>query len=305
MDANALATLGRVFDRAITPVLMNQSVGRQLLPKNMAISGGGIGNTSVLAFGYVGTADAVTEYNILENFADTIDLTESTIKIPIQQDMVRIPRRTFETMKSQGLTPDADYAIQMAKKVSAALDKTVIQGWKSGNTSYEVNGFFKVAGLSHSGFDFGTYGGALKTVGEGVRQLMENKIFSQGYNLVLHPEQYNKLLMSESAYGMEELPKVLRMMNQMAGGGEPGQIYVSDYLEPGTGFMAPVATPANQIYFDLIEAQQPKHYLSFVNGDTDLGDILMRQIGAAVPRFKYLDSEGLSPTVCKFTALGG
>ena len=298
---HAIADMGRQFDRIISPVLMAQSIGRQLISKNMMLSGRGIGNTSISSFGYKDTAEAVTEYQILQSFADRPDIESSKVLIPIQQDMATIKRRDFEAMRMQGYSVDADVSIQMAKKVSWELDKTIIQGWNNG----EVKGFFQVAALSHTGYDFGTYKGAIQTVSEGLKQLHENKIYSQGYNLVVHPEQYRALLISETPVGIEELPKVLNLLNENAPG-QFGRVYSCEHLEPGTGFMTPVATPANQLYCDLIEAQEPKHYLSYTGGINEaIADINLQLVGAAVPRFKYLDENSLSPAVIKFTALSG
>ena len=44
---NELAEIGRQWDRKIVQVLQTRSIGRQLVPKNMELSGKGIGNTSV------------------------------------------------------------------------------------------------------------------------------------------------------------------------------------------------------------------------------------------------------------------
>lgn len=298
---HAIADMGRQFDKIIEPVLTGQSLGRLLISKNMVLSGKGIGNTSVSSYKYKETAAAVTEYQILQSFADRPDLGRSAVTIPIQQDMVTIKRRDFESMRMQGYSLDSDISIQMAKNVSWELDKTIIQGWNNG----EVKGFFQIAALSHTGYDFGTYKGAIQTVSEGLKQLNENKIYSQGYNLVVHPEQYVDLLISETTVGVGEYPKIMDLLNTNAPG-QYGRVYSCEHLEPGTGFMAPVATPANQLYCDLIEAQEPKHFISYTGGgNEEVADINLQLLGAAVPRFKHLDEGGLSPAVIKFTNLAG
>ena len=100
--SNDLAEIGRQWDRKIVPVLQQQSMGRKLVPKNMELSGKGIGNTSVQNYGYKDTASAITDFNIRHDIADTIDVGGQKILIPIQQDMITIPRRTFEEMKLGG-----------------------------------------------------------------------------------------------------------------------------------------------------------------------------------------------------------
>lgn len=302
--ANSIAEIGRQWDRDIVPVLQSESIGRSLIPKNMKLSGKGIGNTSVKTFGYKGTAAAITDYNIRGDIADTLDVGDSQILIPIQQDMITIPRRSYEAMAEGGYAVDSDMALDMAKKVSLELDTTFIQGWKPDGTNYEVKGLYQVAGNSHAGYDLGTYGNLIKTVAKGLQLLQEDKIYAPAYNLVIAADQYFETVVSESTAGIEEYTKALKLLNLRAGGSQPGQILMSTDLASGTGFMCPIATQATMQYFDYVEAQQPKFSSFFSNGDTESGDINMRLMGAAVPRFKHLDSSSLTdPCVCKFTTL--
>ena len=300
--ANTIAEIGRQWDKDILPVLMANSVGRMLIPKNMKLSGKGIGNTSVQSYGYKGTAAAITDYNLRGDIADTFDVGESSIKIPIQQDMITIPRRSFEAMAQAGYAVDSDMALDMAKKVTIELDSTIIQGWKPDGTNYEIKGFYQIAGNSHAGYDLGTYGNLIKTIALGIQYLKEDKIYSPAYNFVMSPTQYYQAVVSESTAGLEEYAKALKLLNLGAGGAQPGQILMSEDLAAGTGFMAPIATEANRQYFDLIEAQQPKFTSYFKDGNTETGDINLQLIGAAVPRFKHISS-GVDPCVMKFTAI--
>lgn len=299
---NTLSDIGRQWDKQIVPVLQQMSVGRRLIPVNRELSYKGIGNTSVKNYGYKSTASAITDYNIRNDIADHVDVGDSTILIPIQQDMEIVKRRTFESMKYDGITVDADRAKDMAQKLSLELDEVIIQGWKPDGTNYETKGFYQIAGNSHAGFDFGTYGNAIKTVAKGLELLQEDNIYSgAGYNLVIAPAQYFELISSQSSTGIRELPQVLEILNTGASG-QPGQVVMSPKLSSATGFMAPTATEANSIYFDLIEAQVPKNSLRYDQGNEDSGDIILQQIGAAVPRFKHISS-GTDPSVCKFTAV--
>jgi len=302
--SNDLAEIGRQWDRKIVPVLQQQSMGRKLVPKNMELSGKGIGNTSVQNYGYKDTASAITDFNIRHDIADTIDVGGQKILIPIQQDMITIPRRTFEEMKLGGYAVDSDMAMQMAAKLSSELDTTLIDGWKPDGTNYKVKGFYQAAGNSTAGSDFGTYGNAIKSVAAAIELFDTDKIRSDaGFNLVLAGTQYYQLLSSESSSGIAELPKVIDMLN-LNTGGRAGTVMMSPDLAAGTGFMSPTATPGNIIYFDLIEALQPTNYLTYTNADPTNGDIILRQQGAATIRFKHMDSSSLTdPAVCKFTAI--
>lgn len=303
MAQNELANIGKQWDKDIQPYLLGQSIGRQLIPKNMKLSGKGIGNTTVQSFGYKATADAITDYDIRNDMGSGVDIEGAKVIIPIQQDEIEIKRRQFEAMISDGMAVDSDMIAQMAVKVAQELDKTIIQGWKPDGSTYVVKGFYQVAGLSDAGSDIGTYKGAMTTVATGLQKFRAAKIYSQGYNLVLAPAQYNELLISESSTGIPEWEKVIKLLN-VGAPGNPGRILASEDLAAGTGFMAPVSTPANSIYFDLIEAQQPTNDLRYKNGDEKYGDIMLRLVGAAAPRFKYMNaSTGTTPVVCKFTGL--
>lgn len=298
-----LAEYGRQFDRKVAPVWQGQSLGRKLVPKNMELSGKGIGNTSVKGYAYTSMADAITDYDILQDIEEGINTTPQTILIPIQQDVVEIKRRDFEAMKFDGISVDSDVAQVMAVKVTKELDSTIIQGWKPDGTNYKVKGFYQIAGNSSAGSDFGTYGNAIKSVGAALEALNDDSVYSDaGYNMVIAPTQYYQLLTSQSTTGVMELPQVLEMLN-IGTAGQPGQVMVSKDLSAATGFVSPTATPANMIYFDLIEAAQPTNLLKYKNGDTAEGDIIITQRGAAVPRFKGLDGNGLCPAVHKFTAI--
>lgn len=301
--ANDLAEYGRQFDTKVAPIWQTQSIGRKLIPKNMELSGKGIGNTSIKSYGYLSNADAITDYNIRQDISDGVNTSPSTLLIPIQQDMVEIKRRDFEAYKFDGITIDSDVAKVMAVKVAKELDTTIIQGWKPDGTNYKVKGFYQIAGNSSAGSDFGTYGNAIKSVGAALEALNDDGVYSDaGYNLTVAPTQYFQLMTSQSTTGIMELPQVLEMLN-IGVNGQPGQVYVSPDLAAATGFVTPTSTAGNSIYFDLIEAQQPKNLLKYKNGDTEEGDIIITQRGAAVPRFKGLNDSGLCPAVHKFSAI--
>lgn len=300
---NELAEIGRQWDRKIVQVLQTRSIGRQLVPKNMELSGKGIGNTSVKSYGYKSTADAITDMNIRQDLADSIDVEGKTVLIPIQQDMIEIPRRTFESMKFDGINVDSDVAMQMAVKVGKEFDKTIIDGWAPDGTNYLVKGFYQIAGNSGAGSDFGTYGNAVKSVSAAIEALNTDGVYSDaGYNLVVNPTQYFQLISSQSSTGLREFPQVIEILNQDATG-QPGRVFSTTDVAAAKGLLMPTATPGNSIYFDYIEAQQPTNLLKYKDGDTQEGDIIITQRGAATIRFKHVDSSGVDNSVYKFTAI--
>ena len=301
---NALVDVGRQWDKEIIPVLRATSVGRKLIARNNKLSGKGIGNTSVKSYGYGASAAAVTNYHLITDYGDTVNVEDATVAIPIQQDEIRIHRRTYDSMVYDGMTPQSDQAQDMAMKPSVELDQLIIDGWKPDGTNYEIKGLYQVAGNSTAGADFGTYGNAVISCGTLIGLLQDDTIYSEGYNLTLATAQYQQLLGSISSTGVREMPQVLEMLNAGIPDGQPkpGRIYQSSVLTAATGLITPVATEANMIYMDLIEAQQPTNTLYYENGNTERGDIILQQIGAAVPRFRRLSS-GVTNAVGKFTAI--
>jgi len=142
---NTLNDLGKVWDKAIIPVLQEQSIGRKLIPLNTTMSGKGIGMTSVALMSYATTAGAVINYNIQNTIEETVDVTTDVLKIPIQQDDRTIDRRAWESFKMSGVPIDSDMAMDMAANITAAEDALIIDGWKPDGTNYEILGMYPVS----------------------------------------------------------------------------------------------------------------------------------------------------------------
>ena len=298
--ANTLNELGKVWDKAIKPVLREQSVGRKLIPLNPAVSGKGIGMTSIASITYTATAGAVINYNIQNNIEETVDMTTSVLKIPVQQDDRTIDRRAWESFKLNGTPIDNDMAFDMAANVATAEDEMIINGWKPDDSNYKSLGMYQVADNTTTGSSFATYGNAKRTVSTAIGLLREDKIYSQGWNLTLNFAQYAELVGSESPMGISEYEQVVKLLNLNGAG---GQIFESSNITDGTGMVSPVASSANIRFFDLVEAQRPKYELWFED-PKDSGPIKSRLLGAVVPRFKHQDaSTDLDPCICTLTGI--
>ena len=299
--SNALKDLGKAWDAAIVAVLGEQTIGRKLIPKNEALSGKGIGMTSVETRAYTARSDAVINYDIQEDIEEAVDITSKTLKIPVQQGDARIKRRDWEAYKLAGVAIDNDIAIDMAAKVAEKEDSMIIDGWKPDGTNYYVKGMYQVANNTFSGAGFDTVGSALAGVANAIALLRADKIYSVGWNLVLNPVQYGELEASYSTTLGLEYDQVLKMLNRNAPG-SPGRVYESSSIVAGTGLVAPVATVANKRFFDLIVAQEPKHDIWYETSK-DTGPIRARLLGALVPRFKHLDSSDLDNCICTLTGI--
>ena len=296
--ANTLNTLGKVWDKAIVPVLQEQSVGRRLIPLNTTVSGMGIGMTSVASISYTATAGAVINYNIQNNIEETVDTTTEVLKIPVQQDDRTIDRRAWESYKLNGTPIDNDMAFDMAANVAAAEDAMIINGWIPDGANYETLGMFQVAGNTFAGSSFATYGNAIAAVAGAIGELRATKIYSQGWNMTLNYTQYAELVGSQSPMGISEYEQVVKMLNMNGAG---GQIFESSNIVAGNGMISPVASSANIRFFDLVEAQRPKYELWFED-PKDSGPIKSRLLGAVVPRFKHLSSSQ-DDCICTLTGI--
>ena len=299
--ANALKELGKSWDKDIVAVLAEQTIGRKLIPKNEALSGKGLGMTSVETRAYTARSGAIINYDIQEDLEDAIDITAKTLKIPVQQDDTRIKRRDWEAYKLAGVPIDNDIAIDMAANVAAKEDALIIDGWKPDGTNYALKGMFKVANNTFAGAGFETAGKALAAVANAISLLRADKIYSVGWNLILNPVQYGELEASYSTTLGLEYDAVLKMLNRNAPG-SPGRIYESSNMVAGNGMVAPVATAANKRFFDLVIAQEPKHDVWYETSE-ETGPIRARLVGALVPRFKHLDGSDLDNCICTLTGI--
>jgi hypothetical protein len=289
---------------AIVPVLQANSVGKMIMPVNPDLSKKGLGVLSVESFNYVARADAAIDYDIQQNIGDPIDVTGTITKIPVQQDDAVIRRRNWDAYIQRGIAIQNDLALDMAQNIALQQTKLIVDGWAPNGTTYTIKGCYQVADNTFGGADSGTFGNILKATAGAIAKLKEDKIYSMGYNLCLAPFNSGELDASIQ-YGVSEYQLILDVLNKgFPRGSGPGQIIECVDLAAGTGFVAPVATPANTRFFDIVETQVPTNELWYEGGNESSGDINVRQVGAMVPRFKHLNSSGVDPCVCTITGLG-
>lgn len=303
---NALLThLKDLFDPTIIPVLTAQSVGRQLMPINPELSGQGLGVLTVDTLRYVARSGAITNYDIQKDIEDTIDIESLQVRVPVQQDMVRIKYRDWLAYQKKKIPIEADISTDMTAKIAREQDKIISDGWKPQGANYLIKGMHQVAGNSVTGADSGTYGNVKAAVVSSISKLKISGIYSRGYNLSMAPFNHAELMDSENDNGKEEAAAILKILNAAAPNGtQPGQIYEVPDLAAGTAMVSPVASQENLRFFDIIELQVPENDLWY-DGGRPKGDIMMEQVGALVPRFKHLDPDTLTdPCVCKITSLG-
>lgn len=301
---NALAELGKRWDDAIVPVLRANSIGKMLMPVNPELSGKGLGVLTIETMKYVARSAAAINYDIQQDIEDTVDITSTPLSIPVQQDDVKIKRRDWEAYIEKGVPIENDLALDMAANIAAQQSTLIADGWKPDGSNYAVKGMYQVANNTVSGSSFATYGNALSAVASAISELKNDAIYSPGYNLTVATSQHAELEASYTTAGVSEYEQVLKMLNRDAAPNTmPGRIIEGTDLTDGTAMVSPIATQENRRFFDIIETQEPEHHLWYKDGNVKTGDIMVRQVGAMIPRFKHLNSSGKDDCICTITSI--
>lgn len=288
--ANAIKNIAKKFDSAIIAPLQKRLVGRKLVPVNSELSGAGLGMQSVDYWTYAEMSGAQIDYDVIENNEDTVDTTESTIRIPVIQKPYKIPYRTYQSYKMRNIPVDTDLAIQAAYLVAYEEDKLIIDGWKPDGVNYVVPGLYQSAAQTEStAADFATYGNATEKVNKAIT-LLENANVYGPYNLVLNPAQKNELKASESTTGRPEWDRMIGVLNEQDEG--VGTIYSSAVLAAGTGMLLPVS---DSVYFDLVVAKEPFNVLGTDSKQGEVSPIYGGVIDALTIRTKHTNA------ICKLT----
>jgi hypothetical protein len=160
---------------------------------------------------------------------------------------------------------------------------------------------YQVAANSDAGSSFGTYKGALTTVGTLIGKLQQDKIYSDdGYNLFINPVEKMKLVTSGTNEGIREWPQVLDALNEQTdnyGGVKPGRIISTPCITAGTCMVAPVASEINRKYFELIEPQTVYNNIWYEDGNSKDGNIRCRQVASLFPTFPGLNSSNKTDAI--------
>lgn len=282
---NALAQLSKVWDNDIVMPLREATIGRKLIPKNNALSGLGIGKQQYNYFTFQDLSAAIVDYRLPDNVGakDTVDITETSIKMAFLDKEFTIPRQAYESYKAGGVPVDNSAAIALSDLIADAENTLFIQGWAPDGSTYLISGLYQSANNTETtADDFGTYGNAVNKVTLAMGELLTDKILPP-YNLTLNPAQYAELAGSESTTGKSEWDTVMKLLNTGTTG---GNIFMSTAVTAGTGMMTGVGPK----YFDYIEGQPPKYELTL---DSKLGSrspIYGALFSAVVPRIKQTNA---------------
>jgi hypothetical protein len=293
---NELYTLTRQFDKAIVPVLRETPSAMSLLPLNTDYRG--LGKSAVRIMGYATRGGSHVGYEIMQTAGDGMDITGFDTKIMVVQDDATIKRTDWEAFIENGIPIASDIAMDMTGNNLAAIDKIIYNGWAFDATNYDVKGLYQVAGTTATGADCGTFGNAMYSVQAGITALEAAGIYSPGHILALHADQYSQVMASISS-GVIEKNEVLGML------GTGGRIVKNSNLTATYGLLFPAPLDVNRKFFDIVETVPPMHTAWFKDGNSQTGDINVRQLTRLGVRFKHQSSSGTGTdvAVCKISTM--
>ena len=284
--ATALQKAATYFDTEIVAPLRQKTMARKLIAVKPRVKGDGIKAADVLKVVEMG--DAQIAYKLPKEMSrDMVRIDKTTVNIPLLYKGYEVDRGAFEVWNEKGVALDAAAAISAAQVIAVQEDTAIIDGWKPQGTDYMMDGLYQSANQSiGTTLDFGTYGNAKKAVAAAMAAL-EVVFVYPAFNLTLHPVQHAELIMSESTSGIEEYPRILKMLNGNVDGG-PGRIFSSPALTAGTGLVSPV-DPA-RVYMELLNPQPIRNVLGEDSRMPGISDITGTSYEALYVNVKQTDA---------------
>lgn len=280
---NPLESFNKEIDKEIIQPLRNVTIGRKLVyvtaPKGFGISSVDWGKIADMSAGKV-------SYGFTSGNEDVISVNLTNSKVPVYWKDYRVDRRAYESWKRSNVDLDAASALSAGYMAMSAEDAAIIDGVKNDNSTYDIDGLFQGAGNTcdedAGSADFGEYGNAKDTIAAAKKLMADDGVpaYTLPLNLVLASTQYSQLESSESDSGVEEMPKVERMLNG-------GSIYSvpETLLAAGTGLLLP--TPAvGRSYVDFFLTKDFGTEHGFDSEHPDTSDLNGRVYSAGVLRIK-------------------
>lgn len=255
--ATALQKAATYFDTEIVAPLRQKTMARKLITVKPRVKGDGIKAADVLKVVEMGAAQIA--YKLPKEMSrDMVRIDKTTVNIPLLYKGYEVDRDAFDVWKERGVALDAAAAVSAAQVIAVEEDTAIIDGWKPDGTNYVMDGLYQSAGQDlTTTLDFGTYGNAKKAVAGGLAALEAVFVYPP-FNLTLNPVQHGELVMSESTSGIEEYPRIIKVLNGNVDGG-PGRIFSSPAVADGTGLLSPV-DPA-RVYIELLNPQPVRNVL--------------------------------------------
>ena len=255
--ATALQKAATYFDTEIVAPLRQKTMARKLITVKPRVKGDGIKAADVLKVVEMGAAQIA--YKLPKEMSrDMVRIDKTTVNIPLLYKGYEVDRDAFDVWRERGVALDAAAAVSAAQVIAVEEDTAIIDGWKPDGTNYVMDGLYQSAGQDlTTTLDFGTYGNAKKAVAGGLAALEAVFVYPP-FNLTLNPVQHGELVMSESTSGIEEYPRIIKVLNGNVDGG-PGRIFSSPAVVDGTGLLSPVDSA--RVYIELLNPQPVRNVL--------------------------------------------
>lgn len=287
----ALEKAATYFDTEIVAPLRQKTMARKLITVKPKIKGEGIKAADILKVIEMGAAQMA--YKLPKEMSrDMVRIDKSTVNIPVLYKGYEVDRDAFNVWKEKGVGLDAAAAVSAAQVIAVQEDTAIIDGWKPDGTKYVMNGLYQSAGVSYAvNQDFGTYGKAKTAVAASIAALEAVFVYPP-FNLTLNPIQHGELVMSESTSGIEEYPRIVKMLNGNVDGG-PAAIFSSPIIADGKGLISPV-DPA-RVYIELLNPQPIRNVLGEDSKMPGISDITGTSFEALYVNVKQANA------LCKLT----
>lgn len=291
----ALQKAATYFDGELIAPLAQKIMGRKLISLKPRMQGEGIKSADILKVIEMGAAQMA--YRLPKEMSrDMLRIDKETINIPVLYKGYEVDREALNAWARNGVALDSSAAISAAQVIGVMEDTAIIDGWKPQGTEYVMKGLYQWAGISNTTtYDFDTYGDAKKAVSATIGTLEAAFVYPP-FNLTLNPIEHAKLVMSESTSGIEEYPRIVRILNGNADGG-PGRIYSSPAIAASTGLLSPV-DPA-RVYMELMNPQALRNVLGEDSKMPGISDITGTSFEAIYVHVKQPNAIG------KMTVLDG
>jgi hypothetical protein len=245
---NPYEQAAKYLDTQLVEPVRQSLIGRKLYAKTVVL-GDGVFNVDYNKISDMG--EAIIQYDLPDDSIekDSVKIETSTLKLAVIPKGYKIPMSQFQAFQRTGVGLDTAAMISAAQKCGEKEDDLLIQGWAPDGSTYKISGLYQSAGNTDAtSCDWATFGNPTKSVAAALALLYADEIKGVNFNLTLNYVQYAQL-QANYEYGVYEWDKVMKMLNNVPGGGQ-GQILMSTDITAGTGMMSPVDTAG--VYMDLV-----------------------------------------------------
>lgn len=160
----------------------------------------------------VGRAQLVMEWGASQG-DDMYDLTRSVTKVPILEKIGTIPRRRMESAERKDrFDIVAELADSLMNSVVQEENTFILQGWERDQAgTYDINGLYQAATTSFTGTDWGDVANILPSISGVIGALRSARIYGP-YVMVLHPDQWTELQVSDPTSGLDFIERINKIM---------------------------------------------------------------------------------------------